>query len=132
MTSVNSQIRAASSTISANIDALADDRGLLSRNVMKQLRDLVEAIAVRLHLGTGDVEFDYHQQVKPAMAWIGSTKRRTSFIYQLHRRLQESASHYAFEGDASERLMLKYYEYLVPTPRPGVPRLWNRNSRKFG
>ena len=28
-----------------------------------------------------------------------------------------SVSHYTFEGDASERLMLKYYEYLLRTRR---------------
>ena len=75
MTSVDSQIRAASSTISANIDALADDRGLLARNILKQLRDLVEVAAVRLHLGNGDSAFYHHHQVKPAIAWIDSPKR---------------------------------------------------------
>ncbi len=53
MASVDAQIHSVGATISDTIDALAHDRGLLSRNVIKQLRDLVEAVAVRLHKGNG-------------------------------------------------------------------------------
>src|SRR5918995_2692562 len=36
----------------------------------------------------------------------------SNFLGKFHKLIQVSASHYMLEGDASERLMLKYYEYL--------------------
>lgn len=114
MASVDSQIRAAGATISDAIDALSHDRNLLSRVTIKQLRDLVEAVAVRLHLQDGGAEFRY-DQTHEAMEWVGSTRSRTNYLHRFHRLLQMSASHYSFEGDAAERLMLKYYEYLLRT-----------------
>ena len=38
-----------------------------------------------------------------------------NFIQRFHKQLQMRVSHYTFEGDASERPMLKYYEYLLRT-----------------
>jgi hypothetical protein len=57
MATVDSQIRSIGVNISGNIDALADDRPLLAQNLLSQLRNLVEAVAVRLHLGNGNAEF---------------------------------------------------------------------------
>ncbi|GAB2742542.1 ATP-dependent DNA helicase [Sinomonas soli] len=114
MASVDAQIRAVGTTITDTIDALAHDRGLLSRNIIKQLRDLVEAVAVRLHVGDGGAEFRY-DLTHAAVEWIGSTGKQTNFIYRFHSLLQMSASHYSFDADTAERLMLKYYEYLVRT-----------------
>lgn len=114
MASVDAQIHNASATISDTINALAHDRGLLSRNVIKQLRDLVEAVAVRLQLQDGNAEFHY-DLTHAAIEWIGSTNKQTNFVYRFHKLLQMSASHYSFEGDTAERLMLKYFEYLLRT-----------------
>jgi hypothetical protein len=112
MASVDSQILSVCANISSNIDALAHDRALLAQNILSQLRNLVEALAVRLHQGDGSIEFSY-DRVNDAIAWIGSGKKQISFLHRFHRLIQMSASHYTFEGDASERLMLKYYEYLL-------------------
>lgn len=114
MASVDSQVRAASATISDAIAALSHDRNLLSRVTIKQLRDLVEAVTVRLHLGRGDTEFRY-DLTHDAVEWVGSTSTQSNFLHRFHKLLQMSASHYSFEGDAAERLMLKYYEYLLRT-----------------
>jgi hypothetical protein len=40
-------------------------------------------------------------------------KGKLNFLARFHKLLQTSASHYTLDGDASERLMLKYYEYLL-------------------
>lgn len=111
MATIDTQIRSAAANISNNIDTLAHDRPLLAQNLLSQLRNLVEAVTVRLHLGEGDAEFVY-EAVAPATAWIGSQSKQISFLGRFHKLLQMSASHYTLDGDASERLMLKYYEYL--------------------
>lgn len=110
MASVAEQIQRASAAICQNIDALGEQRPLLSQNVLAQLRNLVEGVLVRLHLGTSRAEFSY-DAVKPALAYVRS-QGKLNFLSRFHSLLQASSSHYTLDGDASERLMLKYYEYM--------------------
>jgi hypothetical protein len=49
VTTVGDQIQSADEAICENIGSLADQRALLSQNVLAQLRNLVEGVAVRLH-----------------------------------------------------------------------------------
>lgn len=114
MVTADAQILSIGANISGNIDALDQDRPLLSQNMLSQLRNLVEAVALRLQLQDGSAEFHY-DAVAAAIDWIGSQNKHMSFIRRFHKLLQMSVSHYTFEGDASERLMLKYYEFLLRT-----------------
>ena len=115
MTTVGEQIQSANDAICKNIDSLADDRALLSQNVLAQLRNLVEGVVVRLHTGKSSAEFKY-EAVAPALAFVRADAR-FNFLGRFHKLIQKSASHYTLDGDASERLMLKYYEYLFRTRR---------------
>jgi hypothetical protein len=108
---VDQQITSAAYAISSNIAALGHDRALLAQNILSQLRNLVEGTAVRLHAGRGDVEFKY-DLVGGAIAHVAG-HGRLNFVSRFHKLLQISASHYTLGGDPSERLMLKYYDYLL-------------------
>lgn len=110
MGTVDQQIESAADTISSNILALGHDRALLAQNILSQLRNLVEGVAVRLHVGSGDGEFRY-DLVSAAMGHVAA-HGRLNFVSRFHKLLQISASHYTVSGDPSERLMLKYYDYL--------------------
>lgn len=110
MATVSKQIFSADHAICQNIKLLAQERKLLSQNVLSQLRNLVEGIAVRLYLGSSDAEFHF-DAVEPALAFVKS-RAQLGFLGKFHKLIQKSASHYTLDGDASERLMLKYYEYL--------------------
>lgn len=110
MATVAGQIGSASAAICQNISSLGEQRPLLSQNVLAQLRNLVEGVLVRLHLGTDDAEFSF-DAVKPALVYVRS-HGKLNFLARFHRLLQASSSHYTLDGDASERLMLKYYEYM--------------------
>lgn len=110
MITVNKQLLSINETICGNIESLADHRQLLSQNLLSQLRNLVEGVAVLLHTKSLDAEFNYHA-VEPALAFVKS-KAKFNFLGKFHKLIQISASHYTLDGDASERLMLKYYEYL--------------------
>jgi len=110
MGTVTKQIQNAAEAIFQNIESLADQRALLSQNVLAQLRNLVEGVAVRLHTGSPDAEFNY-AAVDPGLAFVKSNGK-LNFLGRFHKLIQQSASHYTLDGDASERLMLKYYEYL--------------------
>lgn len=111
MTTVGEQIRSADEAICRNIQLLADQRALLSQNVLAQLRNLVEGIAVRLHSGDSGATFAY-AAVEPGLAFV-KRNGKLNFLGKFHKLIQASASHYTLDGDASERLMLKYYEYLL-------------------
>jgi hypothetical protein len=110
MTTVSKQIQSADEAICRNIESLAGQRALLSQNILSQLRNLVEGVSVCLHTGSPDAEFNY-DAVEPGLAFVRS-KGKFSFLGKFHKLIQISASHYTLDGDASERLMLKYYEYL--------------------
>lgn len=110
MSTVRIQIQSVNDAICQNIMALANNRALLSQNILSQLRNLVEGIAVLLHAGTGDAEFKY-DAIEPGLAFVKS-QGKLNFISKFHKLMQISTSHYTFDGDSSERLMLKYYEYL--------------------
>lgn len=110
MMTVGQQIQSASDVISRNIETLARQRSLLSQNILSQLRNLVEGVAVLTHTRSLDTSFHY-DSVGPAVAFAKS-KAKYNFLSRFHGLLQKSASHYTLDGDASERLMLKYYEYL--------------------
>jgi hypothetical protein len=111
VTTVAEQIRSADEAICQNIELLKDQRELLSQNILAQLRNLVEGVAVRLHLGSADVEYNY-PAIGRGLAYVRA-KGQYSFLSRFHKLLEASASHYTLEGDASERLMLKYYEFLL-------------------
>jgi len=112
VTTVDAQIRNIDQAICANIATLGDNRALMSQNLLSQVRNLIEAIAVRLHTGDGAAEFTY-DATKPALTYIGSASKQVNFLLRFHKLAQISASHYTLDGDASERLMLKYYEYFL-------------------
>lgn len=111
MVTVAQHIAATDSAICTNVVTLASQRDLLSQNVLSQLRNLVEGVAVRLHTGNGDADYNYNA-IEDALAWV-RTNGRLNFVTRFHALLQPSASHYTFDGDTSERLMLRYYEYML-------------------
>lgn len=113
MASVEQQVRSADSAICQNIERYADDRGFLSQNLLAQLRNLVEGLIVWSHLGDPSAEFHY-DRVGPALEAV-KAKAKFRLLSRFHNLLQASASHYTLDGDPSERLMLKYYEYLLRT-----------------
>lgn len=99
--------------ICENISQLSStDRGLLSQNILGQIRNFVEYIAVKIYGKGKDVDpnnYDLRQNALDDMR----SKGHLRFIYSFHKMLQASVSHYTFDKDGSERLMLKYYEYLL-------------------
>lgn len=101
------------SVICDNISRLSFiDRGFLSQNILGQIRNFVEYIAIKAYSNGKDVNpNDYALNV----AALKKMKSRGDlrFLYRFHEMLQKSVSHYTVDKDGSERLMLKYYEHLL-------------------
>lgn len=109
--SIDQKIIQIDKSISRNIENLSNDRGLLSQNILSQLRNLVEAIAVKIFSQGNNIELTY-DNIKSGLEYVRS-HGRYKLINRFHRLLQITVSHYTLDEGNSERLMLKYYEYLI-------------------
>ncbi len=87
-------------------------RAEVAQDVIQDLRHLVEHVAMFAVHGSEQFDEDYYSKIKPALSVL---KRRgtTKFIWEFHHLLQKVVSHYVPYTDASERLMLAYYEELI-------------------
>jgi len=88
------------------------DRGLLSQNILGQIRNFVEYTAIKAYSNGQDVnpnDYDLNVTALKDMQRRGDLQ----FLYRFHEMLQKSVSHYTVDKDGSERLMLKYYEHLL-------------------
>ena len=89
------------------------ERGFSSQNIMNTLRNFVEHIAVKIynHDNDVDLEWNYHN-IEPITKYINE-KSNYVLLRKIHKFLQKSASHYTLDENNSERLLLKYYEYML-------------------
>lgn len=87
------------------------ERGLLSQNIMAQLRNLVEATCIFAYSKGKDVELE-RGIYDIGVAYVKKNSK-LNFLAKFHKYLQMVASHYIQEEENSERLMLKYFEYLL-------------------
>lgn len=100
--------------ICTNIDQLSfAGRGFLAQNIMSQLRNFVEHISLKIHSHRENMDIDSsYDSICNANEYI-KTIWQLNFLSKFHKSLQISASHYTENEENSERLMLKYYEYLI-------------------
>lgn len=109
---VDSYILEINKVICGNIEKFdISERGLLSQNIMSQLRNFIEHIALKIYSNGQDIEISYHN-IEKAITHI-KQRGDLKFLSSFHKFLQPVASHYTLDGENSERLMLKYYEYLL-------------------
>lgn len=85
---------------------------MLSQNILSQLRNLTEHSALLIYSKVNKIDTLNYDVIKNAINYI-KTKGNYSFITKLHHLLQVSKSHYTLSDEGAERLMLKYFEYLV-------------------
>ncbi|MGN0649163.1 MAG: ATP-dependent RecD-like DNA helicase [Oscillospiraceae bacterium] len=86
-------------------------RGQMSQDILSKLRHFVEHIILKVYAGGDDIE-DSQDNIKKAVKYVKSTYS-LRFLSQFHNFLQITVSHRILEEENSERLMLKYYEYLL-------------------
>ena len=113
MVSIDKAILDCDSVICKNISRFDEtERGLLSQNILSQLRNLIEYIAMRVCLVGESVNPNCYEQKARALS-ILSTRGNCRYLYKFHELLQRSASHYTIDENGSERLMIKYFKYLL-------------------
>jgi energy-coupling factor transporter ATP-binding protein EcfA2 len=109
---IDRQILIIDKAICRHLDNLdTSPRGVVSQDILSQLRNFIEHIMLKIYAQGQDIEVTYPNICK-ALAFVkaqGSLKLFSKF----HHFLEIVASHYTLEEENSERLMLKYYEYLL-------------------
>ena len=114
MNNVDKKIFDTNKVIEKNISRFDDtERGLLSQNILSQLRNLVEYIFLKIYNQRKSQSLEpVYENFRIAEKFVKSIGT-LRFLGEFHDLLQISASHYTHDENASERLMLKYYEYLL-------------------
>jgi DNA replication protein DnaC len=112
MSNIDEAILIIDQAICKNIDKFhASERGVLSQNILSQLRNFVEHIALKEGANGQDIEITPDGLINaPNRLQPSGT---LGFLRRFHNFLQGVASHYTQNEEDSERLMLKYYEYLL-------------------
>lgn len=86
-------------------------RGEVSQEVLESLRHFVEHILLKVYANGNDIE-DTQENIKAAVKHAKSNIN-VKHLSRFHHFLQVSVSHRALKEQNAERLMLKYYEYLL-------------------
>lgn len=93
----------------------ASQRGAVAQDVLAQLRNFVEHIMLKFYANGKDMDNCYENICK-AIEYVAS-RGNLNVLRRFHDYLQIVASHYTLDEENSERLMLKYYEYLLKTKK---------------
>lgn len=109
---IDTQILNIDKVICRHISNLSDlPRGQISQDILSQLRHFVEHIMLKIYAKGDDIE-DSQENVKNAVKYA-KNESSLRHLSRFHHFLQVSVSHRTLEEQNSERLMLKYYEYLL-------------------
>lgn len=97
--------------ICRHIDNISrDSRGVVSQDVLSDLRHYVEHIMFKIYDNGKNLDVTYANIQNAINCISGAGKYK--WLRSFHKMLQIVVSHYKPTEENSERLMLKYYEYL--------------------
>lgn len=89
------------------------NRGFLSETILKSLRDLIEHTAIKILSYSKGYEMELkHDSTVEAVNFI-KDRGQYKFLAKFHRFVQNAVGHRTPTYDNAERLMLKYFEYLL-------------------
>jgi energy-coupling factor transporter ATP-binding protein EcfA2 len=86
-------------------------RGAVSQDILKYLRDFIEHTMLKIYARGRDIDNKW-DTIQAAIKYV-KTRAEWKDLTRFHSYLQISASHYTVDEKNSERLMLKYYDYLI-------------------
>lgn len=87
------------------------NRGMISQDVLSHLRNFVEHLMLKCYADRNDIDNTYENICK-AIKYVAK-QGNLKVLSRFHDYLQIVASHYTLDEENSERLMLKYYVYLL-------------------
>lgn len=111
---IDVEIKNIDNVISENIEKSKEyDRGFMSQNILTRLRNLIEHTALKILSNVKGIELEVnYSNIEEAVKYIKNIAQY-KFLSNFHRFVQNSVGHITPTNENAERLMLKYYEYLI-------------------
>ena len=94
-----------------NLDVLG--RGAVSQDILQNLRTFVEHTMFKIYAHANNTIYNY-DEIKKAINFV-KTQGKLKFLSRFHHYLEVVVSHYTLDPENSERVMLKYYEFMLKT-----------------
>ena len=114
MGTIENEIMITDKVICRYLDEIEDStRGIISQDILAHLKNLVEHVMLKYYSPNVDIE-DSEENIEKAVEHA-QTDSRLKVLYRFRNYLDIVASHYTLDEDSSERLMLKYYDYMLET-----------------
>lgn len=114
MPTIIERITTTDRTICRYLDNINDDtRGTVSQDILSHLINLVDAVMMKFYSPAADLDIN-EENLKAAREYA-QTDGYLKVLYRFRNYLDIVAAHYTLDEDGSERLMLKYYDYLLET-----------------
>ena len=114
MGTIENEIMITDRAICRYLDEIEDStRGVISQDILAHLKNLVEHVMLKYYSPNVDIE-DSEENIEKAVEHA-QTDSRLKVLYRFRNYLDIVASHYTLDEDSSERLMLKYYDYMLET-----------------
>ncbi len=112
MLMIDSQIQVIDNAICRHIDSInGSTRGAISQDILTKLISFVEHIMLKFYSNGYDLD-DNEENIQAAIEFT-QVNGELKTLYRFRNYLQIVAAHYTLDENASERLMLKYYQYLL-------------------
>lgn len=111
---VEKEIQYISRVIEKNITyyQTLNDKGFLSENILSQLRNLVEDVAILINNRENGLLLDTHyDNIAPSIDFIKSNPKY-KFVVEFYDFLKGTASHYTPSEDGAEKLVSFYFRYI--------------------
>lgn len=113
--SPETEIRYISNVIEKNIMyySTLNDKGFLSENILAQLRNLVEDVAILANNKKNNLNLDTrYENINPSIKVIQNMDKNHKEIAKLYDLLLGTASHYTPSEDGAEKLLNYYFRYI--------------------
>ena len=89
-----------------------NDKGFLSENILSQLRNLVEDVAILINNKHNNLNLDTnYNNIRPSFDYIEQIAKY-NFIVEFYDFLKGTASHYTPSEDGAEKLVSFYFRYI--------------------
>ena len=93
------------------------DKGFLSENILAQLRNLIEDVAILINNRENNQSLDtQYENISPSLDFLKG-KSKYKFILDFYNFLKGTSSHYTPSEDGAEKLVAYYFRYICLTKK---------------
>lgn len=112
MLTIDSRIQVIDNAICRHIDSInGSTRGAISQDILTKLISFVEHIMLKFYANGNDID-DSEENINKAVEFT-QINGELKTLFKFRNYLKIISIHYTLDENSSERLMLKYYQYLM-------------------